>query len=363
MISIRKSNLSRWIFHLLILYLLLVSQVYSKDIQCIWTGVERIVAVGDIHGDFDNFVYILKGTGLVDDELHWTGGKSHLVQIGDVMDRGPDAREVFELLKHLEKEAEKTGGHVHFLIGNHEEANITGLAFDVPGYVIVEQFLDFLPDKDRRYYEKKYRQGNGETIFRKNDPWLPLTEDVRKHWTKIMKSPTAQKKYSKNFNKLYSNWLLGKNAIIKINDVIFVHGGVSKRLSNWKLEKLNQAVRDELANIRNINVYEQRFPEMKREIAYEQDGLYWYRDLVNQNEYSMKETVDTILSNLGAQYMVVGHTTIRHAIFSPSDVNRFQGRIWTIDVGISSFYGGRIGALLIENGNFTYWRGSNEENK
>ncbi|MFC2158396.1 metallophosphoesterase [Acidobacteriota bacterium] len=363
MISIRKKHFSHWLLHLFILHILLVSQVYSKNIQCIWTGVERIVAIGDIHGDYNNFLYILKGTGLVDDELHWTGGKSHLVQVGDVLDRGPDARGVFDLMKKLEKEAEKAGGHVHLIIGNHEEANITGLAFDVPGYVTVEQFLSFLPDKDRRTYEKKYRQGNGETVFRKNDPWLPLTEDVNKYWTKIMKSPTAQMKYSKNFNRSYGNWILEKNAIIKINDIIFVHGGVSPRLSTWTLENLNKSVRDELGNIRSINVYELNFPEIKRDIVYEPDGLYWYRELVNQNEYSTRETVDTILSNLGAQYMVVGHTTIRHSIFSPSDVNRFQGRIWTIDVGISSFYGGRIGALLIENGNFTLWRGNNEEKK
>ena len=93
----------------------------AADIPCEWTGVERIVAVGDLHGDFDNFVTILKKpkVGLVDENLHWTGGKTHLVQIGDILDRGDKAKEIFDLLMRLEKEAAAAGGMVHVLLGNH----------------------------------------------------------------------------------------------------------------------------------------------------------------------------------------------------------------------------------------------------
>jgi hypothetical protein len=63
---------------------------------CEWTGVEKIIAIGDLHGDYDHFVLILKNpkVGLVDENLHWTGGRTHLVQTGDILDRGDKAKEI-----------------------------------------------------------------------------------------------------------------------------------------------------------------------------------------------------------------------------------------------------------------------------
>src|SRR5262245_38273962 len=88
--------------------------------ECEVTGVERIVAVGDVHGAYDRFTEILRVAGIVDAGQHWTGARAHLVQLGDVVDRGPDSRKVLDFLKSLEKEAAAAGGRVHALIGNHE---------------------------------------------------------------------------------------------------------------------------------------------------------------------------------------------------------------------------------------------------
>ena len=79
--------------------------VAAKDVEWEWSDVQRIIAIGDIHGAYDNFVAILKNTGLVDDKLRWTGGRTHLVQMGDVVDRGPDSRKCMDLLMKLEKDA------------------------------------------------------------------------------------------------------------------------------------------------------------------------------------------------------------------------------------------------------------------
>ncbi len=56
-----------------------------------WTGVGRVVALGDVHGDFRRFVEVLRHAGLIDLEKNWSGGKTHLVQTGDLLDRGPDS--------------------------------------------------------------------------------------------------------------------------------------------------------------------------------------------------------------------------------------------------------------------------------
>src|SRR5215469_10729313 len=92
----------------------------------VWTGVERVVAVGDVHGDYEQLVAVLKTAALIDDQLNWTGGKTHLVQNGDLLDRGPDSRKAMDLLIRLEKQAGEAGGYVHALIGNHEAMNVYG---------------------------------------------------------------------------------------------------------------------------------------------------------------------------------------------------------------------------------------------
>ncbi len=81
---------------------------------------ERVVAVGDIHGAFDQFVAILRAAGLIDNRNRWSGRKAVLVQTGDVVDRGPDSRKAIDLLRKLEGEAQRAGGRVHALLGNHE---------------------------------------------------------------------------------------------------------------------------------------------------------------------------------------------------------------------------------------------------
>ena len=65
----------------------------------------RIVAIGDIHGSFDNFVAILTKAGLIDANRRWTGGKTVFVHTGDTTDRGPGVKEALDLLMALEKQA------------------------------------------------------------------------------------------------------------------------------------------------------------------------------------------------------------------------------------------------------------------
>src|SRR6266542_113549 len=91
-----------------------------------WKGVERIVAVGDVHGDLPQFTAVLRSAEVIDRDGNWSGGKTHLVQAGDLLDRGPDSRKVIELLMKLEKQAREASGEVHCLVGNHETMNLYG---------------------------------------------------------------------------------------------------------------------------------------------------------------------------------------------------------------------------------------------
>ena len=94
--------------------------------QDTFTGVQRIVAMGDIHGDYDRLVDLLHTANLIDRQNAWSGGAAHLVLDGDMLDRGPASRKVMDLVMALEEQASKSGGAVHPLVGNHEAMNIIG---------------------------------------------------------------------------------------------------------------------------------------------------------------------------------------------------------------------------------------------
>lgn len=86
----------------------------------------RVVAIGDVHGDASAFLNTLRNAGLVDGRecelanVKWIGGNATLVQTGDILDRGPDEPECMTLLRSLREQAERDGGKVVTLIGNHE---------------------------------------------------------------------------------------------------------------------------------------------------------------------------------------------------------------------------------------------------
>src|SRR5205085_9388503 len=103
----------RWLFLTAILLLRVCGPALAQDT---WTGVDRVVAIGDVHGDFERFTAVLRSAELIDEDGNWTGGTTHLVQVGDVLDRGPDSREAMDLLMKLEPQAAKAGGYVHALI-------------------------------------------------------------------------------------------------------------------------------------------------------------------------------------------------------------------------------------------------------
>lgn len=342
----------------------------AAEIPCVWTGIEKIVAVGDLHGDCDNFIVILKGTGLIDDNLRWSAGKTHLVQTGDIMDRGKEARRILDLLMRLEKEAEAAGGMVHVLLGNHEELNITGIVLDYQNYVTIEQFVSFLPEDFKKAREKEFISGlpDAEKV-RAETGGLDLASDsVQAFWQTILKNDTvARSAYINGFNETYGKWLLQKNAVIKINDIVFAHGGLNEEYSTWKLQDINSALRTELEFFRGRMKNPQAFAKpFKPKIVYSSESPLWYRGLEYKDKRLPQKEVDRILANLKARAIVVGHGYVQSGLSSPlvseglGSISRYDGKVFIIDTGISSIYGGIVSALIIEDGRFFLWPPSGE---
>ena len=47
----------------------------------------NLVAVGDLHGDYDNALKVLKMANVVNEEGNWSGKVDWFVQTGDIVDR------------------------------------------------------------------------------------------------------------------------------------------------------------------------------------------------------------------------------------------------------------------------------------
>jgi len=341
---------------------ILASFSAAADRECTWTGIEKIVAIGDLHGDYENFVTILKEVHLVDDDLHWIGGNIHLVQTGDVIDRGPNARAIFDLIMLLEEEAVQAGGMVHMLIGNHEEMNITGIAIDQPRYVNLDQFLSFLPKNYRDKEEKKIKEEHEKNHGNSDDSGLSLDDVIKEFWTDALRNnQRAKREYTTNFNKEYGKWIIEHNTVIKINDTVFVHGGLSEKISRWKLKDINKTMRVELKEF--IRAIRDKKPlAFKPKMVYASDGPLWYRGLSNENGEISVTDVKRILDNLQAKQMVIAHTPRTGSRVSLiEEVVQHEGMIWVIDTGISESYGGFLSALIIDNGQFSIWEPKDEE--
>lgn len=82
--------------------------------------MRNIIAIGDAHGDYYSFAAVLINAGLINPDLKWTGGRSILVQMGDILDRGPDPLFIDNLLDNLQLQARRAGGDIIRLVGNHE---------------------------------------------------------------------------------------------------------------------------------------------------------------------------------------------------------------------------------------------------
>ena len=316
-----------------VLLVLAVSSAAGYGAQDVWTGVQRIVAIGDVHGDYDQFLVLVRSAGLIDEEERWSGGKTHLVQTGDVPDRGPDSRKVMDLLRKLEKQSRKAGGRVHALIGNHEAMNVYG---DLR-YVTPREFAAFRGKSSKRLREAYFKAAVEEAKQTSTTGELPVEEaSFRAEWES--KHPLGYFEHASNLASggKYGKWIRSHNAVVKINDILFLHGGIGPKYAALSVREINETVRKELKLDFNQLM-------LQGAMILDPEGPLWFRGLVPETEDAMSAQLTSILTNFEAERMVVGHTSRTGAIMP-----YFDGRVLAIDVGISKFYGGRLACLLIE---------------
>jgi hypothetical protein len=294
--------------------------------SCAIDSVDRIVAIGDAHGAYDRYVALLKSAGLVDDRLAWTGGKTHLVQIGDVVDRGADSRKILDLLRLLERSAPRDGGAVHVLLGNHEVMRMLGdFRYVTPGEY--QAFVKRDSEETRKRILDRAKPEEREALART----LPLGSVEMQ----LAFAPRGE----------YGQWLRSLDAVAKINGILFLHGGISPGVATISCDEINATVRRELTTD-----FEKVTAAPAEALATREDGPLWYRGLAEQPD-EFAASVDAILASEKATAIVIGHTV------SPTGRIRvrFGGKVFQIDTGMQPAYvaGGHASALEIQGGRFT----------
>jgi UDP-2,3-diacylglucosamine pyrophosphatase LpxH len=266
-----------------------------------YTNVSKIVALSDIHGQYEVTTTLLKNNKIIDASENWAYGDGHFVIVGDVFDRGPDVTELLWLLFKLEKQAEQAGGKVHYLLGNHE-------------YMVMLN--------DLRYINKKYRQ----------------TERIlRTHYNELYGNETV-----------LGRWLRSKATIITINDNLFVHGGISAEFieSGFNLEATNQKLRRSLIENKRDKKWDSIYGKY-----YDSDSPLWYRGYFSDK--FKKENIKKLLRALKVRHIVVGHT-------SQTQVESlFKNRVFAVDTSIKNGVSGEL--LFIESDHF--YRGTMDGQK
>jgi hypothetical protein len=268
----------------------------------VYSDKNSIIALSDIESGYRTFRDFLINNKVIDKNLNWIFGSGHLVLLGDFVDRDFSTTQVLWFIYKLEQDAQKQGGYVHFIVGNHELKNLQGnYESSAPKYFHIGAIL-------------------GKQQYQLYDT-----------------------------NSFLGKWLSSKNAIEKINEILFTHGGIHPDLANHNinLSEINQIARK--------NYCVPYFPKAEKSLTQllvsTHTGISWYRGYFKDD--LTQEEVENTLNKFKAKAVVVGHTLL-------NKVKRlYNGKVIGIDVKHpkdyhKNFPNAKSEGLLIE-GN-TYYR-------
>lgn len=235
---------------------------------------DRLFVTSDIEGNFAGFKLLLQSAGVIDTDFRWSYGNGHLVLLGDFFDRGLNVTECLWLIYKLEQEAAAAGGKVHFILGNHEVMNLCG---------------------ETQYVRKKYFE-NARLLNVPYEDWFAKDTEL-------------------------GRWLRTKNAVEKIGETLFCHGGISPEMAEYRmtLKDINKLAR------RYYGVPSERISDSYAAAIFDgEKGVFWSR-CVAKNVLTMPEVIQ-ILYRSGAGSMVVAHTLM------PDITTLYEGKVICIDL-------------------------------
>jgi Calcineurin-like phosphoesterase len=286
----------------------------------------RIIVIGDVHGDLQRLAHCFIKAGLINHQYQWTAQPpdTWVVQLGDQVDslsRGADDQwetlpdiKVVEFMQQMDALARPFGGRVVSLIGNHELMNTMG---------------------DFTYVSAKSLKETGGVMGR--------TQKFR---------PGGP----------FANLLADRPVIAKIGSLVFCHAGILPShlaMAGGGVRAIGVINDWARRYLRYEPIREEEVPRL-RSVLIDTEGILWnrhYADASPENESERRTSLETVLGSLGARAMFVGHTTV------PQILALYDRRIWFVDNGLSrAFQSGPIqileilndGVPLPENGQMPY---------
>ena len=258
----------------------------DKQEKTAYNRVDSLYVVGDVHGRYDQMSNLLLKANIIDADLNWIAGKSHVVFLGDVFDRGDDVTKVLWFIYDLEEKAALAGGKVHLVLGNHEIMTMT---------------------KDLRYVSRKERN-------------IAVAHGIS---------------YDALFHPINSHlgsWLRSKVSLLKIGKIVFAHGGILD-LGPISLEEFNNKAYYYMKDPMYLDVMKQSPDSTKYDINswyemryffYNSEGPYWFRGYVNSDTLALE--LNTMLDKHDSKIHVVAHTTLE------TITEKYGGKLLTTDL-------------------------------
>lgn len=311
-------------------------------IPTILPAAKRIVVLGDIHGDYNLAIKLLEIGKVIkktsNDEIEWVGGDTHVVQIGDQIDRcrpesvnnllcsdpnatindeGSDLK-IMNLFNDLHRQAIKYGGKVISLLGNHELMNVEGV-MNYVSYKGFEEFNNFVdPENDKI----KFKSGREARLYA-FQPGKPVGK------------------------------LLGcsRMSTVIIGSNLFVHAG----MLNVLLDKLKIKTPKDLESI-NILVRKWLLGLINKEYVEhiatnDKTSMFWTRvlgsippNVSNENPICI-EYIGKVLKLFNIGSIIIGHTPQSFS-YKQGINSTCSNSIWRVDNGSSQAFHGYDSSFL-----------------
>lgn len=309
----------------------LAKNQYCKDFPNMPTIVpahDRVIAIGDTHGDYNATIETFKIAKLIDDDLNWIAEPKDtiVVQLGDQIDRcrphihnclsekatiDDEANDVkiLKLFTNLHNKASKVGGAVYSLLGNHEIMNAQGKL----SYVSKKGLDEF----------KQYTDSKNRTI-KFNTGW-------------------EGRQYAfKPGNELANFLACTRQSAIIVGSFLFVHAGIVPDL----LKKYNIKKKEDIILVNKVVKYWLLGiideAKIKKLLDDHKISPFWPRIFGNippnkKSNFQDCKILDDVFQVLNINGMIIGHTP--QFITNNTGINgTCDNRLWRTDHGVSKAF-------------------------
>ncbi|MBA45920.1 MAG: hypothetical protein CMB31_04975 [Euryarchaeota archaeon] len=281
-------------------------------------SVNRVISIGDIHGDFTIFKRLLYMCKVIDKSGNWVGGSTHVIQMGDTVDgKRPGIKmdkkyiqesgelEIILYILILDSQAKLKGGRVISILGNHE--------------LYSHYFRDDTKEYTRDYIKK-------------------VDIDVFKyHGLDREKFLLPGKEGGKLFGRT-------RPMIVQIGEFLFIHGSITDAMIRNNLDnngmvdinKINSEVSSWLMGKTKVPKYLENMDENNPIFSRE------YSDKKNISDFKCNKIAKQLMKFYNAKYVVMGHS-------SYASINSTcKKMLIRTDVSLSRAFGGNLDSKKLQ---------------